>query len=280
MRKAFSSLQYTTLGRNRLVQSSIVTRSILASNLCISPLAEVRMSRLIQFSSYSKSSPRLIVRLQLDYIQLYLFSHLLSTYRRFYITYLRFSPMDHIYLINFSLLKEIKLELLQALWLEKEPAYEGLHIFRCEAYAFIPRENKTKLSPHATKCIFLGYGTDGEFGYKLWNPENRKLIRGSDVVFRLYSLTKPADNSGQNISFEIATNGVEGPSHRTECSEENEVQVLQGWGVKPTMASLPSQGGYDRESQRERQNGNDTKLERRNVYLHYVPHKGFLQYKM
>ena len=81
-----------------------------------------------------------------------------------------------VYLIKLSPSKEIKLEVLQPLWSRKELTYDRLHIFGCEAYAFIPREKRTKLSPHATKCIFLGYRTDGEFGYRLWNPDNRKLI--------------------------------------------------------------------------------------------------------
>ena len=88
-----------------------------------------------------------------------------------------------VYLINLSPLLAIRLEVPQSLWSGKEPTYDRLHIFRCEAYAFIPREKRTKLSSHATKCIFLGYGTDGEFGYRLWDLENRDLIRSSDVVF-------------------------------------------------------------------------------------------------
>ena len=31
-------------------------------------------------------------------------------------------------------------------------------------------------------CIFLGYGDD-EFGYGLWNLEEKKVIRSRDIVF-------------------------------------------------------------------------------------------------
>ena len=79
-------------------------------------------------------------------------------------------------MINLLPLKTIRLEVPQALWSGKEPTYGRLRIFGCEAYAFIPREKRTKLSPHATKCIFLGYGTYGKFSYRLWDLENRKLI--------------------------------------------------------------------------------------------------------
>ena len=91
-------------------------------------------------------------------------------------------------LVNLSPSKAIGLEVPQALWSGKQPTYDRLRVSGCEAYAFIPREKRTKLAPHATKCIFLGYGTDGEFGYRLWDPENRKLIWCSDVVFNEESI--------------------------------------------------------------------------------------------
>ena len=40
-----------------------------------------------------------------------------------------------------------------------------------------PRDKRTKLAPHALKCIFLNYGIDGNFVYCLWDLENQKLIR-------------------------------------------------------------------------------------------------------
>ena len=74
------------------------------------------------------------------------------------------------------------------------------------------------------KCIFLGYETDGEFGYKLWDPENRRLIRSSDVVFNEDSILSRNQQKivGKRVSFEIAKDNVEGSAHRTE---ENEVQT-------------------------------------------------------
>ena len=118
-------------------------------------------------------------------------------------------------MINLSSSKAIRLKLTQILWSWKEPTYDRLCIFGCEAYAFIPHEKRTKLAPHATKCIFLGYGTDGEFSYRLWDPENRKLIRSSDVLFNEDSILSRNHQKimGQNVSFEIATDGVEGLAH-------------------------------------------------------------------
>ena len=72
--------------------------------------------------------------------------------------------------------KEIRLKVSQALWSGKELAYNRLHIFGCEAYVLIPWEKRTNLSPHAMKCIFLSYGTDGEFSNKEWDSKNQILI--------------------------------------------------------------------------------------------------------
>ena len=38
------------------------------------------------------------------------------------------------------------------------------------------------LDSKATPCIFVGCG-DAEFGYKLWDPKKKKMIRSQDVVF-------------------------------------------------------------------------------------------------
>ena len=32
------------------------------------------------------------------------------------------------------------------------------------------------------KCVFVGYGIN-EFGYRIWNFENCKIVRSKDVIF-------------------------------------------------------------------------------------------------
>ena len=90
-----------------------------------------------------------------------------------------------------------------------------------------PQKKRTTLSPHATKCIFLGYGTDGEFRYELWDPENQRLICSSDVVFNEACISSRNQQKivGKRVSFEIAKDNVEGSAHRTECTKEDEVHT-------------------------------------------------------
>ena len=48
-------------------------------------------------------------------------------------------------------------------------------------FAHIDYENRTKLEDKSKKCIFVGYCID-EFGYRLLDFENLKIIRNRDVI--------------------------------------------------------------------------------------------------
>ena len=54
--------------------------------------------------------------------------------------------------------------------------------FGCETFAHVDSENRTNLEAKSKKCIFVGYGID-EFGYRLWDFEDLKIIRSKDVIF-------------------------------------------------------------------------------------------------
>ncbi|MCO5602280.1 hypothetical protein L7F22_056409 [Adiantum nelumboides] len=71
----------------------------------------------------------------------------------------------------------------EMLWTRKAPSYKHLKIFGCEAYSHILKEFRNKLEPKSRKCIFLGYGESGEMGYRLWDPESKKVFCSNDVYF-------------------------------------------------------------------------------------------------
>ncbi|RYA47095.1 hypothetical protein DD606_23800, partial [Enterobacter cloacae complex sp. GF14B] len=71
----------------------------------------------------------------------------------------------------------------EMVWSGKMPSYKHLRVFGCEAYTHVPKEFRNKLEPKSRKCIFLGYGNSGEMGYRLWDPESRKVVRSNDVHF-------------------------------------------------------------------------------------------------
>jgi hypothetical protein len=64
-------------------------------------------------------------------------------------------------------------------WSGSTPDYTDLKIFGCLAYTHV---NNGKLEPRAVKCIYLGY-KPGVEGYKLWNPETRKIVISRSVTF-------------------------------------------------------------------------------------------------
>jgi hypothetical protein len=71
----------------------------------------------------------------------------------------------------------------QEVWTGKDPSLTHLKLFGCDAYVHVPKENKSKLDKKAKKCIFIGY-KDGLKGYRIWNPETKKVVYSRDVVFR------------------------------------------------------------------------------------------------
>ena len=64
----------------------------------------------------------------------------------------------------------------------KKVSYSFLKTFSCEAFAHIDSENRTKLEAKSKKCVFVGYGIN-EFGYRLWDFENHKIVGSKDVIF-------------------------------------------------------------------------------------------------
>lgn len=67
-------------------------------------------------------------------------------------------------------------------WTGKKVNYSFLKTFGCEAFVHVDKENRTKLDAKFQKYTFIGYGID-EYGYRLWDFENKKIIRSKDVIF-------------------------------------------------------------------------------------------------
>ena len=46
----------------------------------------------------------------------------------------------------------------------------------------MPKDERSKLDAKTRQCILIGYGLD-EFGYKLYDPIEKKLVRSRDIIF-------------------------------------------------------------------------------------------------
>ena len=86
------------------------------------------------------------------------------------------------YLINKSPSVPLGFDIPERVWSGHDISYSHLEVFRCKAFAHVNKEHRQKLDDKAIPCIFVGYG-DEEFGYRLWDPKKRGIIRSRDVVF-------------------------------------------------------------------------------------------------
>lgn len=62
----------------------------------------------------------------------------------------------------------------------EHPDLKNMRVFGCDAYALIPSSQRKKLDEKSMKMIFVGYTT---MGYRLMNPETRRIIVSRNVKF-------------------------------------------------------------------------------------------------
>ena len=81
-------------------------------------------------------------------------------------------------------------------WHGRKPNVRHLRVFGCDAYAHVPRDERTKFDSKARKCILLGYGQVTK-GYRLYDPERQKIIHSRDVQFN--ENPKGGEHSGVEV---------------------------------------------------------------------------------
>eukprot|EP00253_Pinus_taeda_P004912 PITA_04912 len=115
----------------------------------------------------------------------------------------------------------------QEVWKGHPCDYSKLRVFGCDAYALLPKHQRTKLDPKSKRYIFVGYG-DGTKGYRLWDPTTHKIIINRDVKFNESSLVQlDVDNKlkqddvsdFEHIQFESTSNDSL-DEHSSDASHE------------------------------------------------------------
>mgnify|MGYP002776752891 FL=1 len=103
-----------------------------------------------------------------------------------------------VHICNRSPNKSLKNGIPEEVWSGKPASYDHLRIFGCDAFVHIRSELRNKLDAKSTMGIFMGYGDEGEMGYRIWLPQSRKIVRSRDVVFNEEKLLKNACSSVGN----------------------------------------------------------------------------------
>lgn len=158
------------------------------------------------------------------------------------------------YLINRSPSVPLNFEVPEKSWSGKDPSYSHLRVFGCLAYAHVSKELRQKLDARTTPCIFIGYG-DEEFGYRLWDPKEKKVIRSRDVVFQESQTFEDIEMSQKsNVGAQISNAAPElfmrnDDDLMPEAEDEEEESVEQGEPL-PALPDVPgpSQSPDDGES--------------------------------
>ena len=95
-------------------------------------------------------------------------------------------------------------------------------MFGCRAFVHIPRDEQSKLDNKTKQCIFLGY-SNKEFGYRLWDPATKKIIRSRDVVFfedqtieDLDQVKKPKPFSEEQVDLSLVSPNSMGHNEHME----------------------------------------------------------------
>ena len=100
-------------------------------------------------------------------------------------------------------------------------------MFGCKTFIHVPRDERSKLDNKTKQCIFLGYSNE-EFGYRLWDPTTKQIIKSRDVIFfedqtiaKLDRVKKPKPFSEEQVDLgPVSPNSMGHDEHREVVQEE------------------------------------------------------------
>ncbi|KAH9319148.1 hypothetical protein KI387_020917, partial [Taxus chinensis] len=87
-----------------------------------------------------------------------------------------------VYLINHGPLSALDGGIPEEFWTGKELDLSFLRVFGSEAFVHVNKESRKKLDSKSNYCTFIGYGSNGDYGF-CWDLDESKIIRISDVVW-------------------------------------------------------------------------------------------------
>ena len=118
-----------------------------------------------------------------------------------------------VYLSNRSPTRSVWGKTPQEAWSGRKPGISHLRVFGSIAHVHVPDEKRTKLDDKSESFIFIGYDANSK-GYKLFNPNNKKVVISRDVVFDeegLWDFGSHIDDYNFSPLFEDELTSVEQP---------------------------------------------------------------------
>ena len=79
-------------------------------------------------------------------------------------------------------------------------SFKHLRPFNCRTFVHIPKDEKSKIDVKSRQYIFLNYRHE-DFGYRLYDPIEKKVIRNRDVFLENQSIENiDKDNDQQFLA--------------------------------------------------------------------------------
>ena len=93
----------------------------------------------------------------------------------------------------------LQLDVPNKVWIWKDVTYDHLCVFGCKTFVHIPKDERFKLDVKTKQCVFVGYGQN-EFGYKFYDPIEKKIVRSRDIAFVKNRTIEDIDKVGKLMS--------------------------------------------------------------------------------
>ena len=158
-----------------------------------------------------------------------------------------------VYVLNRSPTKSLKNKTPFEAWHGKKPRVDHLRTFGCTAHVKVIGPGISKLSDRSKKMVFLGY-EPGTKGYRLYDPDRRRLVISRDVLFeedRAWEWEDPEDSTAETETFTVENFQSTAAGLTTAETEEEGTPGSMGSGdsVPQPLPHLPgspsSVGGYN-----------------------------------
>lgn len=124
----------------------------------------------------------------------------------------------------------------EEIWTGRRSNLKFLRVFGCPAFVHIPKEKRSKLDPKSVECIMVGYSTESK-AYRLYNPQNGKIVESRDVIFIENGKVNTKENCGSDLYY---PNIIQ---YEDADSGERVINILSSSSESPSTASMNEDNG-------------------------------------